>query len=254
MPHLDFKAHRLFYRQQGEGPLLVLLPGNTATSASFQGEMDHFASRFTVAALDFLGTGQSDRLSPWPLNWWRENAAQVSTLIAHLGRGPAWVVGTSGGGLSALWTAIDFPAQVRGVIADSVPARFTEALLDQILKERESPSDLLAQFYNHAQGEDWRDVIAEDNAMLRRFVEQAQGDPLGGELRRVRCPVLFTASRQDAFLSDPDETQTALARQVRHGRLYLAPRGGHPFMWTAAAEFSAVADAFLDSVQNSDGP
>ena len=246
MPLIDFRSHRFFYRVQGEGSLLVLLPGNTATSASFQADIDHFSNRFTVAALDFLGTGQSSRLAEWPADWWRQNAAQVSALIAKLGLGPAWLVGTSGGGTSALWTAIDFPAQVKGVIADSVPARFSEELLRQIVRERENPPDLLVRLYRHAQGEDWQAVIAADNAMLRRFVGQSTEDLFEGELRRIRCPVLFTASRQDAFLVDPDVTQTDMARQVRHGRLYLAPQGGHPFMWTAAKEFRAVADAYLN--------
>jgi len=245
MPILEFSNHRIFYRQQGAGPLLILLPGNTATSVCFQSELDYFASSYTVVSLDFLGTGLSERSESWPVNWWRDNAKQISALIAHLDLGPALLLGTSGGGISALWTAIDFPAQVRAVVADSVPARFSGDLLRHVLAERRDPPEDLVRFYHHAQGEDWQAVIEADNSMLERFFTEYDGDVFGNRLLEICCPVLFTASRQDNFLIDPDATQTAMARAVRHGRLYMAPKGGHPFMWTAADEFRAVAGMFL---------
>lgn len=45
---------------------MLILPGNTASSSCYQGEMDYFSDRYRVASLDFLGTGRSDRLSVWP--------------------------------------------------------------------------------------------------------------------------------------------------------------------------------------------
>ena len=33
MPYVTHDDHRLFYREQGNGPLLLILPGNTASSA-----------------------------------------------------------------------------------------------------------------------------------------------------------------------------------------------------------------------------
>ena len=246
MPMLEFHGSQIFYRQQGEGPLLILLPGNTATSVCFQSDMDHFASAYTVVSLDFLGTGLSDRVECWPVNWWKENAQQVSALISHLNRGPALLLGTSGGGISALWTAIDFPDQVRAVVADSVPALFTGTLLRHVLAERRDPPEDLIAFYHLAQGGDWPAVVQADNGMLERFLSEHGGDVFGKRLREVHCPVLFTASRQDNFLIDADKTQTAMARAVRQGRLYVAPLGAHPLMWTAAEEFRAVAGTFLD--------
>ncbi|HEY5387031.1 MAG TPA: hypothetical protein VIL79_03925 [Thermoleophilia bacterium] len=53
MPYLVWNRQRLFYRQAGDPgrPLLVLLPGSTASSANYAAELEHFGRRFQVAAV-----------------------------------------------------------------------------------------------------------------------------------------------------------------------------------------------------------
>ena len=62
MPHFAHHGHRLFYREQGEGTLLMILPGNTASSACYEGELNYFSRRYRAVSLDFAGTGASDWL------------------------------------------------------------------------------------------------------------------------------------------------------------------------------------------------
>jgi len=40
---------------------------------------------FNAVALDFLGTGRSDRVGVWAHDWWAEGAAAVVGLLDHLG-------------------------------------------------------------------------------------------------------------------------------------------------------------------------
>ena len=61
MPYFEWKGRRLFYRQRGEGDLLLILPGNTASSACHEAELAYFSDRYQVVALDFLGSG--DRIA-----------------------------------------------------------------------------------------------------------------------------------------------------------------------------------------------
>ncbi len=248
MAFFKHNGHRVFYRLQGKGPLFLILPGNTATSASYQSELNYFSEKYTTVAIDFIGTGQSDREDIWPVEWWARNTHYVSALIAYLSMGPAIIMGTSGGGITALWTAINFPAQVECVIADSVPYRFSPALVKILLKERLNPGSEMIRFYRQAQGDDWQQVIAADNAMLRQFVEINKDNIFGNRLHEIRCPVLITGSRQDVHLPELFKTHAEMARAIRHGRLYIAPQGGHPFMWTGAKEFRAQVDAFLRSI------
>ncbi len=139
MPKFTYQENQLFYRRQGNGPLLVILPGNTASSICHQAELDYFSDSFTAVALDYLGTGLSDRISPMPDNWFASCANQVAALIEHLALGPAILLGTSGGAVVALNCAAMHPDKVRAVIADS----FTPTLTPQMLSKtslRNGPS------------------------------------------------------------------------------------------------------------------
>ena len=55
MPKFNYQGNHLFYRRQGEGPLLVILPGNTASSICHQADLDFFAPSFTTSHWIFWG-------------------------------------------------------------------------------------------------------------------------------------------------------------------------------------------------------
>src|SRR6266542_6303436 len=97
MPYFHSDHHRLFYREHGSGPLLLVLHGNTASSAHHQCELDYFGQHYHAVAMDFLGCGQSDRLDVWPVDWWTLGAHDAAALAQHLGYEKALVMGTSGG-------------------------------------------------------------------------------------------------------------------------------------------------------------
>ena len=174
MPHFIWNGHRLFYRERGEGPLLLLLPGNTASSACHGGELAHFAGRYHVVALDFLGTGQSDRVEVWADDWWAQGAHQAAALVEHLGNVGCIVMGTSGGAVIALLMASAYPERVRAVIADSCEERFPKALLQKIVvQDRAQHTPGQIAFWEGAHGANWEQVVDADTEMLRRFAERA---------------------------------------------------------------------------------
>lgn len=243
MPYFDHH-HELFYREQGTGPLLVILPGNTASSACHMGELEHFGARYHAVALDFWGTGQSERLPVWPDDWWVQCAHDVAALVAHLGEGPAILVGCSGGTAVALLAAIEHPEDVRAVVADSEVEVYPAAELEIALRDRAQRTEGQVAFWRHAHGEDWEQVVSADSAMLRRFGELG-GDYFHGRLNEVRCPVLFTASRADPLLPDVEAQVLSMVRQVPDSRVYLHGQGDHPLMWSQSAAFRRVCGSFL---------
>jgi pimeloyl-ACP methyl ester carboxylesterase len=244
MPYLEHQRHRLSYREQGCGPLLVILPGNTASSACHDGELAYFGERYHAVALDFWGTGRSDRLPVWPDTWWEQGAHDVAALVTHLGESPAIVVGCSGGAAIALLTAIEHPECVRAVIADSEVERCPAAHLEAALAERAQRTADQVAFWQHAHGTDWEQVVEADTAMVRRFGELG-GDYFHGRLGEIRCPVLFTASLSDPALPQVGEQLLNMARQVPDSRAYLHSQGDHPLMWSQAAVFRRVCDSFV---------
>jgi len=247
MPEFVHGGHRLFYQEHGTGPLLLILPGNTASSALHDGELEHFGARHHAVALDFWGTGQSDRMEGWPDNWWEQGAHDAAALIEHLGYRRSLVMGTSGGAIVALLMAILYPEQVLRVIADSVVERLPAPTLSREVEKRAERTPEQVAFWRKAHGDDWAQVVEADSDCLLRF-EKAGGDCFHGRLKEIRCPVLLSASLEDESLPQVDAQVRAMAEQIRASRVYLAQTGGHPLMWNRADEFRREADHFLESL------
>jgi valacyclovir hydrolase len=248
MPFFEWSDHRLFYCQNGNGSLLLILPGNTASSTAQQGELDYFSDRFHVASLDFLGTGQSDRVAVWADQWWLQGARQAVALVEHLGYEQAIFMGASGGGVASLLAAIHFPLRVRAVVADSFvetvpPNFFRKRVIDD--RAHRSPDQIAFWQYNH--GADWEQVVAADTVMLERFADQG-ADWFQGQLGKIQCPVLLTASLKDTMLYQPARQYAQMAETISDCRVYLHHEGGHPMMWTAPEAFRAVSDYLLRSL------
>jgi pimeloyl-ACP methyl ester carboxylesterase len=136
MPSFIHNTHRLHYREQGDGPLLLILPGNTASSACHSGELAYFGQHYRTVALDFLGTGQSDREAVWSDDWWEQAAYDAASLVDHLGQESCLAMGTSGGAIVALLLAILIPERVQAITVDSCVERFPAERLETLVAER----------------------------------------------------------------------------------------------------------------------
>ena len=252
MAEFVYDGRRVHYREAGEGPLLLLIPGNTASSAVHQGEMDYFAATHRVVAVDLPGTGASERMTVWPDDWWEYGARCVGELIEHLGAGPAVPLGTSGGAVVALLAAQLAPDLVRGVVADSCVERQSPEMLERVVAERRVADDGLKAFWRAAHGEDWSQVIKADSDAILRLAAR-DGVWFTRDLSLVRSPVLLTGSLRDAMLHDGPAQMVSMASRMSRSELYLANDGDHPFLWSAADRFRTVATSFLARLEEPDG-
>ena len=212
------------------------------------GELEYFGKRFHVAAPDFLGVGKSDRLKPWPKDWWWRAARDAGALVEHMGEGPAVVIGTSGGGVAALRLAFERPDLVRAVVADSCVAVWRPGDVQALLAGRGRLSLGQMAFWQKAHGDDWQSVVEADTEMIGGFLETGI-DFYEGRLGEIRCPVLLTDSLADEMLPRVAEQVPEMARQIPDCRVFLAEAGRHPLMWSGAEEFRRAADAFLGEIE-----
>lgn len=248
MPYFNWEGHKLHYIKQGEGPLLMILPGNTASSICCKFDLDYFSDRFCVVSLDFLGTGKSDRVEIWARNWWEQGAYQAIELIEELGYSDCIAMGTSGGGVVALTMAAYFPDKVRAVVADSCVSRISDKkTFEAIIKDRSKRTKNQVRFWEFANGPDWEQVVEADTAMLSRFMEDG-GDWLSNGLRDIKCPVLLTGSRQDSTFPHITEEICHMVDELEDCQVFLNNKGDHPFMWTASQDFRLIADHFLAKI------
>ena len=137
MPYFFYQGKRCFYTCSGVGPPLLFLHGNTASSQMFQFLLPFYTPCFHCILLDFLGSGRSQRMPELPPQLWIDQGRQAAALIRHLGLGPVFLVGTSGGAWAALNAGLEHPDLVRGIVADSFDGRTLHRGFDrELLEER----------------------------------------------------------------------------------------------------------------------
>jgi pimeloyl-ACP methyl ester carboxylesterase len=251
MPTFHSDGQPLAYREAGQGDPLLVLPGNTSSSALHVTDLNYFAAAgYHAASPDFPGTGASPRVAAWPGDWFTRCAHATAALIEHLGGGPAVLVGTSGGAGVALHTAALYPERVRAVVADSEVMIYPPDLLRAELANRAQRTDGQRRFWEAAHGPDWEQVVDADSAMLRFLADEEGGRlPFSRCLEDVRCPVLLTATLDDSLLP-PDVGQQVVAMLARlpSARAYLTRGGDHPLMWSKPKEFRRIMAQFLENL------
>jgi valacyclovir hydrolase len=75
-------------------------------------------------------------------------------------------------------------------------------------------------FWQHVHGDDWPQIVDADSDLLLRFAENG-GDWFKGRLQEIKCPVLFTASKQDGALPNVTQQICRMAEQVANSRVFL---------------------------------
>lgn len=117
---LEVPDGTLYYEVRGDGPLVVLV-GAPMDAHSFARLADLLATDHTVLTTDPRGINRSRLHDPDQDSTPEMRADDLSRLITHVDAGPATVLGSSGGAVSALALAQAHPAQLTTVIAHEPP-------------------------------------------------------------------------------------------------------------------------------------
>jgi pimeloyl-ACP methyl ester carboxylesterase len=102
---------RLAYRDEGSGPLVVLLHGGFLDHRQWTPQLATLPARFRVVAPDARGHGDSTNAEAV-----FRHTDDVAALIRHLDAGPAILVGVSMGAATATDTALEHPDLVRALV------------------------------------------------------------------------------------------------------------------------------------------
>jgi pimeloyl-ACP methyl ester carboxylesterase len=124
---LPVPGARLYYEVRGQGPVVVLV-GAPMDARPFAPLAELLAGACTVVTTDPRGINRSpvdDRSQESTPDM---RADDLSRILARLDRGPAAVLGSSGGAVTALALAQNHPGQVTTVVAHEPPVG---ALLDE---------------------------------------------------------------------------------------------------------------------------
>lgn len=245
MPNFTNNGLTLHYRESGSGNLLMVIPGNTASSALHDGELEYFGEFYHVVVPDLRGTGNSDRIPNWTISWWEDCSNDLAALIRHLGAKSCMVIGTSGGATIALLLAIKYPGLTSAIVADSCAEHFTPEHLNQEVLNRKLITEEQVAFWRLAHGDDFESVVNCDSQMLLELADH-NPDLFAGNLSKVKCPVLITGSKNDSLIPDIEGQIRSMSNQIPNCQVYLSNNGDHPLMWTDTSNFRDVVQVFLN--------
>lgn len=240
------------YDAHGAGPPVVLLHGATSSGREdFAAQIPFLAAGFRV----FVPDARGHATTRWDATNGLEAAWLVDDLRAFadvLGLETFHLIGFSMGAMTALGFAVRWPERLRTlVLAGISPEREPRAsvarrLMDPVRIERDDPSWAVDLTRRHA-------PVQGDGAWQRLLLALAAdvaGQPLvtPRELRAITPPTLVACGDRDPFV--PVGQAWGLARQVRDGRLFVAPDCGHQVMTHRPTLFNEALEDFYRSTES----
>src|SRR5688500_17265606 len=111
---IELHGHRVCFRLEVEGPVVVLIHGITGRSEQWEPTIEHLAAEHTVLAPDLLGHGESAKpRGDYSLGAY---ASGVRDILVALGHDRATFVGHSLGGGIAMQLAYQFPERCERLV------------------------------------------------------------------------------------------------------------------------------------------
>lgn len=252
MSFFTFQHKQIYYQELGHGAPLLLLHGNTASSAMFEEAAKRYMKNHTVILIDFLGHGKSERTQEIPSNLWFLEAQQVIAFLEEKNYTKVNLIGSSGGALVAINVALERPDLVHKVIADSFEGEYPlQAFIETISEQQElSKQDKgIQEFYVSMHGDDWEQVVDWDTQAVKRHFQEI-GKFFHNPLEDFIPPLLFTGSKEDEFILQLDanyieKTYSNMIQKIGHGEIFLFEKGNHPAMLSNLDAFVRITENFL---------
>jgi pimeloyl-ACP methyl ester carboxylesterase len=234
MPTIRANDLDIGYEVRGSGPPLVIVHGAATTASYTFGRLlagpAGITSAFQVLMPDARGHGATrwDLGRGFRADWLVDDLAGF---VDALGLRSFHLVGYSMGGMTALGYATRHPERLRTlVVAGITTAREPRAsvvrrLMDPDRIARDDPAwaaDLERLDDTHGAGH-WRALVT---AVAADVASQPLLTPL--ETRAITPPTLVMTGDRDPLV--PVDQAALLARSVRDGRLFVAPKAGHDLM------------------------
>jgi pimeloyl-ACP methyl ester carboxylesterase len=239
--YLDRPGGRIAYELQGEGPLIVCLPGMGDLRSVYRFLAPALAEAgFRVATMDLRGHGDSDTTFDS-----YDDVAAGSDLIALAGHldGPAVLIGNSMGAGAACWAAAEAPESVAGLallgpfVRNGPPNPLGTALFRLALLRPWGHAAWKAYFrtlYPKCRDAAFEAHFAEVVENLRRpghwdaFRKTARTShaPVEARLSEVHAPTLVVMGEKDPDWRDPAAEARWVADRLG-GELLMVQGAGH---------------------------
>ncbi len=260
--YLNRPGGRVAYDVDGEGPLVVLIPGMGDLRSTYRFLVPVLRTAgCRVAVTDLRGHGDSD--TTFSAYGDVETAGDVLALIQELG-GPAVIVGNSLGAAVAVLIAADHPDLVKGLVLVGPFVRNGKVSVIQRVIKRVAMTPIwaasvwkayLPKLYAGRRPADFDAYRAQVIAGLRRpghakafsRTTHASHDPAEARLGDVTAPTLVIMGDRDPDFPDPKAEASWIAGTL-HGEAVMVSEAGHYPQSQQPDVTSTAVLAFLQSV------
>jgi pimeloyl-ACP methyl ester carboxylesterase len=246
------------YREWGEGPPVVLVPGLAGGFELLGPLIKILAEDFRVISFQLRGEDNCFAL---------RRPFGLTDLVGDLAEFLDWqclerpaVFGVSFGGILALELASHHPQRLRRLVVQGVGARFEGTLLQRVagtvLSRFPLPSDnpFINQFFNllfggpqNTQGPLFQFVTRQcwqtDQSMMAHRFRLVEEYNLDSRLERIKAPTLIVAGDRDVLVSD--RSLRELGDGIAGSRVVRLPGSGHLAFATHAKRVAEEVRAFL---------
>jgi pimeloyl-ACP methyl ester carboxylesterase len=261
--YLNQENGKIAYDDAGNGPLVICVPslGDLRTEYRFLRPLLVEAG-FRVVTMDVRGHGETS--TEWDDFSVKGVGEDIVALICELDAGPAVVVGTSMGGGAAIWSAVEAPDLIRGMIlidpfADGEGNRFLQLLFSIMFARPWGPSMWLKYYsslYPTRKPADFAEYSAALRANLREsgrleaLMQMLYASKKASEERipKVDKPALVLMGSKDPDFKNPEGEAKRVAEALR-GRYVMIENAGH-YPHAEMPEVTApLMISFMDSLK-----
>ncbi|MFZ0130101.1 MAG: alpha/beta hydrolase [Candidatus Dormiibacterota bacterium] len=253
---------RVAYDVDGDGPLVVLVPGMGDLRATFRFIAPVLRTAgHRVAVADLRGQGDSD--ATFATYGDVETSGDIVALIEELG-GPAVIVGNSMGAAVGVIAAAERPDLVRGLVLIDPFVRNGKVSTMMRLVQRVAMAPLwaplvwkayLPKLYAGRRPDDFDAYRNQVVASLRRpgyarsfsRTTHTSHDPAEARLAEVNTPTLVVMGEKDPDFPDP-KAEAAWIAGVLRGDVVMVPDAGHYPQSQQPEVTGAAVLQFLDTV------
>ncbi|MEY4176425.1 MAG: hypothetical protein RI900_3590 [Actinomycetota bacterium] len=252
------------WREQGDGPVVLLLHGLGGSRTSWDAQMGALGRRRTVA-WDMPGYGEAAPLPGGPLTW-PAVADSAARFLDALGAERAHVVGISMGGMIAQHLAARHPGLVRSLTLLSTspafgldgtsPTEWTARRLTP-LDEGLRPADYAERVVRALASPEVDDAVVEQQcaamariepAALRRTIALVASHDARGIHHLITAPTLVLVGEHDH--ETPVDYSNQLTACISGASLTVVPGAGHLLNAEAPDAVNRLITHHLDTVES----
>jgi pimeloyl-ACP methyl ester carboxylesterase len=120
---LPLAGTNLYYEVRGSGPVLLFIPAGGGDASSYEGVAEYLSAWYTVVTYDRRGYSHSKLTDPDETPTIQTSADDIHELLTTVTDEPAFVFGSSSGGVIALDLVTRYADQIKAIVIHE-PAKF----------------------------------------------------------------------------------------------------------------------------------